>query len=323
MTCEAVYIVPRLMMAHSAEMKEKQLRGGPTIHNSLRSANEATVTYLDAKALAKTRAIDLYSKAAAQAPNDPKPHSNLSAAHFEIGNYRQCIVDISNALSISGDADSDLTEKLLPRIIKSRLHVQDVQAAEAARNQPKDHPNMDKFATACTNIDKARKSSAQAVQELIHGIPRYLSTLDDNPEYYAAGHDTVCSQVDDGMMRRAANDPISFFFGGIGDARNLYATLIDISRFEGMDKGPSKRKYHMTVNDLKASMLARNLVMFYLLDDLSNMTLSGSQQEIEHLTVIFYVYIGAIVPPFVAQKLRETIKRAANALCSGDDLLTW
>ena len=71
--------------------------------------------------------------------------------------------------------------------------------------------------------------------DLVRQIPRYFSTLDDNPGYYPVGHDTVCSLVDDAMMRRAANGTILLFFGGIGDARSLYATLTEITRFGDTD----------------------------------------------------------------------------------------
>ncbi|KAL8866624.1 MAG: hypothetical protein Q9174_006190 [Haloplaca sp. 1 TL-2023] len=281
---------------------------------------QGNTLYKDGKVL---EAIEFYSKAATQAPTDPKPHSNLSAAHFEIGDYRQCIADISNAISTSGDANADLRRKLAPRLMKAHLHMKNVQGAEATRSQLKDHPDNEKFSAACTNIRTALKTCRRAVPELIQQVPRYLSTLHDNPEYYAVGHDDICSQVDDVMMQKATDDPTSLFFGGIGDARNLYATLIDITRFEETHKGPSKRKFHMTVNDHKASMLARDLVMFYLLDELSNLIPDGGPQEVECLTVIFYLFAGAIVPPFVAQKIQDTVKRAYDALCSGDDVLEW
>ncbi|KAI4220875.1 MAG: hypothetical protein LQ349_007983 [Xanthoria aureola] len=235
------------------------------------------------------QAIKSYSKAAAIAPTDPKPYSNLSAAHFEIGDYRQCIKDIAYAL--------------YARFIKSSLYIKDVQAAEANCALLGDHPDK-----------AASRTSSLAVSNLIRALARYLSTLDDNPEYYPVGHDKACSQVDKHMLRKAVKKPVSLFFGGIGDARNLYATLIETARLETVDSRPPKRKYHVIVNDLKAPALARDLVMFYLLDDLAKMESSGGELETEHCTVILYLFTASILPPFAARRIQETIKRAHEPL---------
>ena len=53
------------------------------------------------------------------------------------------------------------------------------------------------------------------------------------------------------------------------------------------------------------------------------MGLSTKQQECKHLAVIFYLYAGAIVPPFAARKIQDAIKRVETAVQSGHDLLLW
>ncbi len=219
--------------------------------------------------------------------------------------------------------NSDFRQKLYARLIKSFLYIKDVEAAEANCALLGDHPDRPRLIAACTACKAASRTSSLAVSNLIRALPRYLSTLDDNPEYYPIGHDKACSQIDEQMLRKAVKKPISLFFGGIGDARNLYATLIETARLETVDSRPPKRKYHVTINDLKAPALARDLVMFYLLDDLAKMIPSGGELETEHCTVIFYLFTASILPPFAARRIQHTIKRVEKALGSDEDLLPW
>lgn len=219
--------------------------------------------------------------------------------------------------------NSDLRKKLYARFIKSSLYIKDVQAVEANCALLGDHPDKARLVAACTACKAASRISSLAVSNLIRALPRYLSTLDDNPEYYPVEHDKACSQVDKHMLRKAVKKPVSLFFGGIGDARNLYATLIETARLETVDSRPPKRKYHVTISDLKAPALARDLVMFYLLDDLAKMESSGGELETEHCTVIFYLFTASILPPFAARRIQDTIKRVERALGSDEDLLPW
>ena len=59
---------------------------------------------------------------------------------------------------------------------------------------------------------------------------------------------------------------ISFFLGGVGDARNFLQPLAVISKSERMKNSPNL-KYHFTVNDISKSALARNMVVWMLLDE--------------------------------------------------------
>jgi len=60
---------------------------------------------------------------------------------------------------------------------------------------------------------------------------------------------------------------ISFFFASIGDARDLYKTIIDIADKENSGKAPRK-EHHFTVNDINKGALTRDLVIWMLLEDL-------------------------------------------------------
>ena len=114
-----------------------------------------------------------------------------------------------------------------------------------------------------------------------------------------------------------------FFFGGIGDARHLYATLISIARSEQASSRPSDRKYHFTVNDIKAETLARNLLFFILLQDVSEIDDPTSEESTFNLTTIFFLYSDQIIPPYVFSHLQRIIIRAISALSSPSELPTW
>ncbi|KAL8759612.1 MAG: hypothetical protein Q9199_000656 [Rusavskia elegans] len=141
------------------------------------------------------QAIKSYLEAAVIAPSDPKPYYNLSAAHFELGDYRQCIQDISQALQRPSQDGSTLRRKLYPRLVKSCLHIKDIPAAEVNCAQMGDNPETAKLIAVCTTYRAASRQSAPAASQMIHQIPRYLPALDINFEYYAVGHDQACAQI--------------------------------------------------------------------------------------------------------------------------------
>ena len=73
-------------------------------------------------------------------------------------------------------------------------------------------------------------------------------------------------------------DPmIAYLFGGIGDARHVFKTLLDIKHREEYFKAPV-RKYHLTIVDINPHALARDLIVFVLLDDLSKQNDFDSEQ---------------------------------------------
>ena len=119
------------------------------------------------------------------------------------------------------------------------------------------------------------------------------------------------------------NTPLSFFFGGIGDARNLYATILRIDQLESEKRETRKRRYHCTINDIKAAALARDLLVFQLLDELINLDDISQDQRPQLLTTIFFLYAGVVVPPYVADRIQTTIQRVIQGLRSGTSNLDW
>jgi len=105
-------------------------------------------------------------------------------------------------------------------------------------------------------------------------------------DYFTVGHDIVTSPFEGDMFQKFAPDAtdISFFFGRVGDARNFLQTLAVISESERLKDVP-KLKYHFTVNDISKSALVRKMVIWMLLDEVSN--LGGDDEREIFLNTVF------------------------------------
>jgi hypothetical protein len=106
-------------------------------------------------------------------------------------------------------------------------------------------------------------------------------------------------------------------FAGIGDARNLYATLMLITESEL--KAPSNRTFRITVNDIKPHAIARNLVIWLLLDELAN----NDEQSLEIINAVFFIFSAAIMPAGAYGWLQNTIIKAITALDTGIGMPSW
>jgi len=70
-------------------------------------------------------AIEKYQQAAQLMPGDATPLGNLSAAHYEIGQYSQCIASAEKALEVlheTPEASTATIQKLQHRIKKAKLN---------------------------------------------------------------------------------------------------------------------------------------------------------------------------------------------------------
>ena len=145
--------------------------------------------------------------------------------------------------------------------------------------------------------------------------------------YYGVGHDDASSLCGEVLMKERAlekpNARVSLFFAGIGDARNLFATLVDIMKQEKRSKACRHLRYHFTLNDVKAPTLARDLLILLLLDELAQMTDYSSGAAREVLATIFFTFIGTIVPAYVFKHLQGIISKALCLLRSESRPLPW
>ncbi|TGO77146.1 hypothetical protein BELL_0121g00190 [Botrytis elliptica] len=139
-------------------------------------------------------------------------------------------------------------------------------------------------------------------KELSEALDKFTS-----PEYFRIGNDVaepLSVEVPKDSLKKG--DIISFFFAGIGDARHLYATIIDLHE-SGNKTTATPRKYHFVANDLNMCSLTRNLIIWTLLDELSALD-HGSDQGLMVLTTIFFIYRPIIMPGYVYKFLCATME---------------
>jgi Domain of unknown function (DUF4470) len=301
-------------------------------------------------------ALDLYEKASKLDPADYRPFSNISAVHFEIGQYEKAIEAAVHGLETMEQTEKPgaASNRLTLRLAKARLHIGNYEAVlqmaddvgEAREIQ--DLKSMARYFQEEQVFVPKSKTGSTAIRHL----PRYKPQLQvasavSNkfavaklhrlvvPEYFAVGHDTPQSQFDPPTHENSSDtDTISIFFGGIGDARHLYDSIMHAASREM--KRETRRRFHFVLNDLKPVVFARNLVFFLLLDELSEVLprfgkspppknpTNRTRANIQHLlAVLVFLYAVPVIPPSVHEVLRSTISRALNILENGKCLPTW
>ena len=197
--------------------------------------------------LSEFTAILRYAKAAVESPSEASSFSNLFETRYEIGDYRQCIIDIKYALNACCAGAEQLRRKPNVHLVKSCLHIRDYPAAEKIFSDLKDYTDEAGFRAACIIDNSISRSQKQATSRLLHQVRKYLTTLLPGTEYYVLGYDDQCHQLNELMMVRSLKQPLALYFGNKGDVRNSCAAMIGIVRVEKLDDRPLKRKYHASV----------------------------------------------------------------------------
>ena len=134
-------------------------------------------------------------------------------------------------------------------------------------------------------------------------------------------------------MTNKKGTPISFFFAGVGDARHIYTTLYSIMRLESWQSEMGKiprptrdhvftSRFHMKALDLNPKIIARDLVMFLILDSVSR--LETDEEEAEFLSAAaFFVFMAPAMPEYFFSTLQDFIKRAIRMLAKYETLPSW
>lgn len=147
----------------------------------------------------------------------------------------------------------------------------------------------------------------------------------ETSEYYNLGHDDAQSQFEPSIFPKK-NARYSFFFGGIGDARHFYATLIAI--IQHREEAKDTNKYHFTINDIKPHTLARDFLILLLIQQLSQIPSAPSDADTakraDILTLLFYIYVGVLFPKWVHTHFKQLLVTAGKALTSrNEDFPSW
>ena len=122
---------------------------------------------------------------------------------------------------------------------------------------------------------------------------------------------------------------VSFFFGGIGDARHLYCTLVHIAGEHSEKTGilyklyQRYRRYHFTINDSKAPVIARDLIVCLLLEDLSTLPDENDQRRTQIQCTLFFLWSSRLMPKACFDHLQRVIDRALLSLTKNRQPLDW
>ncbi|KAB8295810.1 hypothetical protein EYC80_008632 [Monilinia laxa] len=243
-------------------------------------------------------AIKKYCLAARMSKEDPVPLRNLSATYFEVGEYKICIAFAKKALTmtraVGGDDLASHVQKLEARIARAEEYSQ------------------------VTPIEQQKKRR----MEILERLERYHQSTQLEIDYSPVSHNNAQSLFDPDMKRYALKDVnLSFFNAGIGDARNFFYSLIHIAHDEEAEN-TSKYRYHFTLNDANRHILARDLILFKLLDKLSGLPQPGDE-ALKVLNTIFFTFIAPIMPECAFRQLQDTISELLNDLKGTHQALKW
>lgn len=119
-------------------------------------------------------AMHSYQHAARLAPNDPSPSSNLSAVHFEVGDYASAVDASDKALALLEDRDK--RQKLYFRKAKARVYTKQYEKAlEAVKqlSEGQEKHELRKYTEANVNSQQAMEATAADFEDIVMKLPRY------------------------------------------------------------------------------------------------------------------------------------------------------
>lgn len=172
--------------------------------------------------------------------------------------------------------------------------------------------------------------SKESLRETLLQLPRYKPHLTGEADYFSVGHDVPESQYGKSLQKTTKEAKVvSFLFCGIGDARNMFQTLASYCL---VGSKPDQR-LHCTILDHKPAVLARDLIIFALLDEvaqtgfslhtMNNLSPEKHRQVKETLSVVSYIYLTQVMPAYAWERLQKTIKRLLEAFERHDEAIPW
>ncbi|KXS97941.1 hypothetical protein AC578_3388 [Pseudocercospora eumusae] len=279
-------------------------------------------------------AVLLYQKAAELAPDQAAPLSNLSSALFELADYAACDEACNSALALLGEASEHelARQKLYSRLARARFAMKKIDEAGQAVSLMAEGSERSDLEMVLKNqiANRAIAPDAKALHtRLILEHPRYKPMIRTVPEYYSVGHD-MPESLYTSDLQNTGRKKISLMFGGIGDARNLHCTLLSIVGDEVSSGGKIQRLskvsgigklYHFTLVDIKPAAIARDLVIFLLLNEIADYE-GDMESVIKHklLPCLYYTYLAPVMPRGVFDVLQKRIKTMVEMLEGSRDL---
>ncbi|QSZ28722.1 hypothetical protein DSL72_003224 [Monilinia vaccinii-corymbosi] len=177
---------------------------------------------------------------------------------------------------------------------------------------------------AIAHIPQAsEKEKLQRRLKISASLPHIRASMHAFVAYFPVGNDHAASLYHDLFERfpRENDKTISFFLGGVGDARNLYATMIGLHQSE-RNGGAPRRKYRFVANDINRCALTRDLIIWTLLEELSTLE-QDSDHRLMALATIFFIYESNIMPKYIHDNLRAIMEKILVSLNKGNSPLEW
>ncbi|KAJ7467818.1 hypothetical protein B0H11DRAFT_1814028 [Mycena galericulata] len=293
----------------------------------------------------------LYAKAESAAPQENVYPANLSAALYELGDYAGTIDAIARSWKL-GTPSPNLALRLSVRAAKALAHgvrgdtigpdalAKHAQVLEQLENVALQQGNAAGVDTETESVrvwrewraiareGGDRSAAAHEARVRLADIPIVRPGVNPMLQYYTIGQDEMLSLFDDwgpkdpnplniGALSKARLSELSFFFGGVGDARNAYATLIGGHRaYKTLPKDKrSAMRMHLTLLDIHPSALARDLVVLMLLNDcMAPNVAPDALAEIK--ATLMYTYAGGLMPPYAYACQQKTIKSLLERLAA-------
>ncbi|KAI1124439.1 hypothetical protein F5Y10DRAFT_30696 [Nemania abortiva] len=280
------------------------------------AARERGNTFYNAGKFAEAEVA--YSESARLTPTDPRPISNISALKYEMGNYVGSALFCEKALNLLQDTpDPALEQKLRLRLAKSYVLARRSTRAQVAVSRitsNEDKKQLEHSVLAMEVSDGLYPDVKLLWETLIERLPRFKTALQNEPEYFSVGHDDAETQFKPQMAHLNQNN-YCLLFAGIGDGRNLFATLAYISLMSMSDKSILSKKFHFTLLDIKPTVFARDLLMFHLLIDASH---ESSSKSSETLVTLSYIFAAQVMPAWAYSRFQLAIDDLLNELRKPD-----
>ncbi|KAF2669621.1 hypothetical protein BT63DRAFT_479414 [Microthyrium microscopicum] len=283
-----------------------------------------------------SEALLSYKNACEADMNDFRPPSNMAAVFYESGNYTMAVLVGQKTLllmNMKDEApDSPSRTRLLLRIAQAQIHLG--KYAEALQTMGSITASNAETSVIRASAELGLKfdqdSPLQRGTKSVMHLPRYKVSLDPNMNYFPTGHDqplNLFKPAEQESNQTSKTDKIyAVFLGGIGDARHLYETLGHLAASSEIKT--IEQNFHFTVNDISPEILARDMIFWLLLDELSLFELSSkSKEKVLRREVLQFsmtaLYVAQIVPAWVDMELDRILEKAISVLEGYTALPTW
>ncbi|CAG9981361.1 unnamed protein product [Clonostachys byssicola] len=231
-----------------------------------------------------------YLEASRIASDDARPLSNLAAVYYELA---------TSLLLLGKDGGEASADKTRIRLCKALFFSQKTDEANDVLSQitsVEARKTLESLPARASISPQSPSSLLSTRKKLLDRVPRYRTVLQDEPEFYSVGHDDARSFLTKSQLNNGKD--LACLCCGIGDARLLFATMAIAAVVSGLK--PPKRKLHFTLVDLKATVFARDLLIFRMLFDLQTQT---PKQREETNIAISYVFAGQLMPSWASDIL--------------------